>query len=270
MLAAALAAAMFAALTCGRADDPTADAAGRSDGRGADSSRTRYRVVVVTNGGRVEGVVELFGVTPPDTVVTITTNGDGQPPASASDSTAAVCGGPTLLVSLVERQGNALGETVVWLADLRTGKALPTARRFDVANDQCRIEPRVQAALAGATLNVKSGDPILHRTRFRRVSSGETLETVEHTDAGSVVPVERVLRRPGLVEVQSELHPWMRGWIHVFDHPYFAVTSRDGRFALDTVPPGRWRLVAWHPRLGVRDTVVTVTEREVVRAGIRF
>jgi hypothetical protein len=39
----------------------------------------------------------------------------------------------------------------------------------------------------------------------------------------------------------------MHAWVFVFDHPWFAVTGRDGRFQLSAVPPGRYTLAVLHP-----------------------
>lgn len=36
----------------------------------------------------------------------------------------------------------------------------------------------------------------------------------------------------------------------VFDHPHFGIPSADGRLTLDEVPAGRYRISAWHERIG--------------------
>jgi hypothetical protein len=38
----------------------------------------------------------------------------------------------------------------------------------------------------------------------------------------------------------------MRAWLVVRDNPYFAVTDESGRFRITDVPPGRYKLTAWH------------------------
>jgi hypothetical protein len=216
-----------------------------ADGRAASVRRLPpYRERSVANGGRLEGTVELREAAPADTVV------------APQGELALLCGGTALRVPLVEAQGRRLGETVVWLEDVREGKPLPRSRRFSLESERCRFRPRVQGAIAGGILNLMSADAIVHRTSL--VRNGAVVETVEHPDAGSVVPLESVLAAPGLVEARSETIPWLRAWIHVFDHPYFAVTQRDGRWSLDSIPPGTHRLVFWHPRFGARDTTVSV------------
>lgn len=175
-----------------------------------------------------------------------------------------VCG--TEVSSDVARvYGDHVAGTMVWLADARTGKRLPQERRFEILTEHCRLVPRVQGAILGGTLNVRSEDAAMHRTRFTAYPSGRPLAVVRENDAGQVVPVEQVLGEPGQVAVTCDVHPWTRGWIFVFDHPYFATSDRSGAFVLDSVPPGRYRIVAWHERLGVADDTVWVTGGQVSR-----
>ncbi|HEX6536068.1 MAG TPA: DUF2012 domain-containing protein [Gemmatimonadaceae bacterium] len=222
--------------------------------RAEEPARPPYRVVDVRNGGAIVGRVLATGPTPDDTTV-----------AASADS--GVCGA-TRVVPLVERRGDRLENVVVWLDDARAGKPLPAERRYEIEHDACAIEPRVQAAVAGGMLNVRSSDRAVHRARFIR--SGATIDLVQETDAGQVVPTEKVLARPGLVEVRCDRHPSTRAWIRVFDHPYYAVTNRDGTFTLDSVPPGTYTLEAWQPRLGVRTMKVTVGKGTDVKVDVAF
>ena len=254
-LARAIAVGVALAIAAGCDRDDARAAPARARDGAAHLRRAPYRVVAVDSGGRVEGTVSLSVEPPPDTIVAL-------PPDARP------CGGDSLRIPLAEHSGPMLGEAIVWLADIRGGKPLPLARRFAITSEQCQLVPRVQAAIAGGMLNVRSADPVPHRTRFALAGSGTTLATVEHTDAGQVVPEPSVLRQPARVEARSELYPWMRAWIQVFDHPYFAVTTRDGTFALDAVPPGTYRLVAWHPRFGTRDTMVAVSPVSTSRVEI--
>jgi hypothetical protein len=214
-----------------------------------DTAREPYRIAAVAPSNRVSGVVELRAdaPVPPDTLIAL-----GVP---------AACG--TVRYPLVVRDGRRLGEVVVWLDDVREGKALPNARRYELSNERCQLLPRVQGALTDGMLNLKSADAIPHRTSL--LLDGDSVALIDHPDAGSIVPVERALARPGLLTASSATLPWMRAWIQVFDHPYFAVTARDGRWSLDSVPAGSWRLVAWHPRYGRKDTTVVVPSATEIR-----
>lgn len=220
----------------------------------AEPARPPYRVTDVRNAGTIVGRVLVTAPTPEDTSVTVTTDPD-------------VCG-PSRQVPLVERRGDRLENAVVWLDDVRAGKPLPAERRYEIEHDRCAIIPRVQAAIAGGMLNVRSTDAIVHRARF--VRDGATIDLVQETDDGQVVPTGKVLARPGLVEIRCDTHPWTRAWILVFDHPYFAVTNRDGTFTFDSVPPGRYTLRTWQSRLGERERTVTVKRGEDAKVEVAY
>jgi hypothetical protein len=61
-------------------------------------------------------------------------------------------------------------------------------------------------------------------------------------------PVRRAFDKPGVVELTSAAGGyWMRAYLFVADHPYYALTDPHGRFELSGVPPGRYEAVCWHP-----------------------
>jgi hypothetical protein len=48
--------------------------------------------------------------------------------------------------------------------------------------------------------------------------------------------------------IKCDVHPWMKSYTQVFDHPYFAVTAADGTFKISSVPDGTYDIVAWQER----------------------
>jgi hypothetical protein len=208
------------------------------------SGTSSYKTIALVAPGRVVGTVIVRGELPPDTVVRPT-------------SDTAVCGAEVTAVA-IEHDAEKLAGAVVWIDGLHAGKPLPVVKRYDVVNDGCLLRPRVQAAVVGGTLDVRSLDPIIHRTRLLRSGETKPIALVTETDEGQVVPLDHALDEPGLIELRCDQHPWTRGWIAVFDHPYFAVTGRDGAFTIDSVPPGQYTLHVWHERLGAITRPVTV------------
>jgi hypothetical protein len=196
-----------------------------------------YKARAVTDGGTVTGVVSLAGTAPGDTTV--------RPDAALLRP----CGA-SLVDRTVHTRGAFVEDAVVWLADVKGGKPVSGTRRHELTMDRCQLSPRALAVASGGTLNVHGRDPLSLRLRATAWPAGEVRATWRLTDAGQVVPDDRVLTDAGTLEVRGESLPWVRAWVLVFDHPYFAATADAGRFTLDSVPPGRYTLVAWHPRLG--------------------
>ena len=232
---------------------------------GVVATRPAYVVRPAADAGRITGTVQLDAAPPPDTTVT----------PSADD--VHTCG-RSLRLPTVETKAGGVAGAAVWLVGVGAGKAFPDVRRSELALDGCRLQPHIVAAVAGGALNVHGVDELDARIRFTRVEGGggddapgTVLLRVTTTDAGQVVPSERVVATAGTVEARGELQPWMRAWVLAFDHPYFATTDANGAFVLDGVPPGTYRLVAWHDRLGRVEQGVSVpaggTVGVVVRVG---
>jgi hypothetical protein len=52
----------------------------------------------------------------------------------------------------------------------------------------------------------------------------------------------------------------------VMENPYFSMTGADGRYFITNVPPGTYKLKAWHERMPADEQVVVVPTNGVVQA----
>lgn len=177
------------------------------------------------------------------------------------------CGSQQPDESLLIGPGGALQNAVVYLADPPKLAQPPPPKDASLDQRSCRYVPHVLAAQAGAKLAVVNSDPILHNVN---AAAGE------RTAFNVAFPVQgqkrlMPLTRPGLLRAGCNAgHTWMSAWIHVFEHPFFAVTDKDGGFTLSGVPPGRYTLAVWHEKLGTRKVEVTVPERGAAQAAVDF
>jgi len=106
------------------------------------------------------------------------------------------------------------------------------------------FEPRVVAARAGDTLQFINTSKNIHNINY---------ESDSETSGGLLPPAPGGFRLKKPLVVQTtpisfscNICPWMSGRLRVFDHPYFALTDKDGRFEIKDAPVGKWRIVYWH------------------------
>ena len=56
-----------------------------------------------------------------------------------------------------------------------------------------------------------------------------------------------VFKEPEMkMNMKCFMHPWMSGYVHVLEHPFFAVTGEDGTFTIKGLPPGEYEVACLH------------------------
>jgi plastocyanin len=205
--------------------------------------------------GDVEGTVRLTGKAP---VL--------EPHRPTADH--AVCGpearpSEALLVSGPAGVKNA----VVFIAHERMeGWRSPTT--FVLDQRRCTFVPRVLIVPPGSTVEVLNSDGILHN--FHTVARlNPSLNLAQPARAR---PLRVTLEHPEVVEVKCDVHGtgFMRAWIVVSAHSYYALTDENGQFRLPDVPPGPHTLEVWHEVLGTKRIPMTVGREGSVRVTVEF
>lgn len=149
-----------------------------------------------------------------------------------------------------------VAEVLITLEGVSASRSAAPARTAILDNRGCRFVPRVQVVPLGTRLEVLNSDPILHT-----VHAYLGTETLFHL----ALPVIRqrvwaTLDRSGLIRIDCDVgHTWMRAYILVRADGFATVTGADGAFRMAGVPPGSFRLRAWHETLGIREASFTVT-----------
>jgi RNA polymerase sigma factor (sigma-70 family) len=152
------------------------------------------------------------------------------------------------------REGG-LANVVVRIASGWSGSARPPAGAVTFEQRACRYQPRVLVAQVGQTVAVENADVVVHEVRAR-IGGAQVLARSQAR--GAPAAELRVERAGDVLRFGGDGHAAMVAYAVVSESPFFAVTDQDGRFRLEGVPPGRYRLEAWHERLGTRQVEVTV------------
>jgi hypothetical protein len=168
---------------------------------------------------------------------------------------------------LIDRSGGMSG-VVVSLEVAPVAEGLDPQKENLLSNTGCNYAPRVLAMRKGERLNVKNNDPKLHIPHS--YLDQRTVFNLSLPFRGTSIDATKKIRRPGIMKVVCDTHAWMLAYIHVFDHPFFAVTDDRGAFTIAKVPPGTYMLKAWHEDAGVRIQEITVLPNEETRVNFEF
>ncbi|MGB0911330.1 MAG: hypothetical protein ACPGYT_13285, partial [Nitrospirales bacterium] len=194
----------------------------------------------------VEGRITFHGSLPPDRQIDVTRDAE-------------YCG-QSLSEALVIRDADTKGvsEVVVSIEGIEKSHHTRPQKSTQLANEKCLFRPRTQIAFRGSRLGITSVDPVLHNTHIHHKTKTFLNVAVPPNNR----PIIKTLARPGMLDVRCDAHKFMEATIHVFQHPYFAMTGAKGIFKIPDVPPGTYQLNVWHHYLGVHSQTIHVPETD--------
>jgi plastocyanin len=131
----------------------------------------------------------------------------------------------------------------------------------------CRYVPHVLGLMAGQTLKVLNSDLTEHNVHPMPRNNGDWNEFQMARGA----PLTKTFQHPEIMmPVQCNQHPWMKAYLSVLPHPYYAVTAQDGSFQIKDLPPGEYAVVAIHEKLGEQTVKIKVGPKETAKTSFSF
>jgi plastocyanin len=152
--------------------------------------------------------------------------------------------------------GGKLRDVVVRIKNGTTGTHAAPAQPVVLDQQECMYRPRVVGMIAGQRIVARNSDGTFHNVHG--TLNGKLLWNKPQAAGAPELSLPAAARPGDVVEVVCDVHPWMRAYAVVHDHPFFAVTGDDGAFELKGLAPGTYTLEAWHPRLGARSMTVKI------------
>lgn len=246
-----------------------------------------YEETDVKNGGTITGKVTLKGPIPPPRVFPLILYPFGPFCKRISDGQ-----GNVQLEEFYVDEGGGLKDAIVAVQGVKKGKPFPHINSKWVTED-CMFHP------AEASFNekyVKDMDGMLHHEHplvtvleNRQPISMINLDPVIHNiqvfqkEKGNIIlnvplPVSNAPRGgilkfgPGkrIAQMICGIHEFMQSWGFVVDNPYYTNTKRDGNFTIDKLPPGKYKVTAWHPHMNPIEKEITVPANGNVTVDFEF
>ena len=169
-----------------------------------------------------------------------------------------ICGKEKDAEDLVLSAKRGVLNAVVWLENPPRGarweNPLP---KVEMDQKGCVFAPRVVVVPVGGTVDFLNSDRLLHNLHSQSKDNAPFSRT---QSLGRTIPI--TFTKPEIVAITCDLHSWMRSWVVVADHPFYAVTDQAGGFTIPSVPPGKYTVRMWHEALGSATREIVVGPKE--------
>lgn len=196
------------------------------------------------DGGTVVGKVVLDGTAP--ALAPLIKKGD----ANIKDKE--VCGEMDVPdESLLVGEAGGVANVFVYLRRAPKGYKAPEVKDT-VTLDQkgCVFLPHAATIRVGQTILVKSSDAVQHNLHtFPQRNDPSNLLIKASEDKGVALKYTKPESDP--IEVKCDIHAWMSSYHLILDHPFMAVTDKDGNFKIEGLPAGTHEFRVWHERAGL-------------------
>jgi len=207
------------------------------------------------NGGTIGGRVSFTGVAPPPKTIDMSAN----PQCERTHR-----GQPAKTEDVIVNSNATLRNVFVWVKSGLPARnwAIPST---PVTLDQqtCMYRPRVIGVMVGQNVQITNSDPVNHNIHPVPEINAEWNDM---QSAGEGPKLRSFSRQEVMVPVKCNVHPWMRAYIGVVAHPFFAITGDDGSFTIKGLPPGTYIIQTWHEEYGTQEQQVTVGSGETKAA----
>ena len=190
---------------------------------------------------------------------------DGTPPADRPMRTASATLSPQSSIEVGPDGG--LAHVFVWVSNGPENEG--QARRKEpvlLEQRQDGFAPRIVAVQAGQPLAIRNRSSTARRMKFISTNNGVFSVRIpnqrlvyqrifDEPEIGIRLHGESRLEQPG---ASPGGYPGGRAYVHVVEHPFHAITGRDGRFSITNLPAGRYELSFWHESLALMPDPVSI------------
>ena len=250
-----IALAAFYAAGCGGGGNGGASGNGGGDGGGDGGAAAGG--VDPSMAGSLSGSVSFEGSAPDMATIDMSAEAD----CAARHET------PPKELTVVVNDNATLANVFVYVKEGLEDRSFPTPED-KVVIDQvgCRYMPHVSGVQKGQTLSFKNSDGLLHNVKaVPSVNRGFNISQPMNMETDREFRMVEVM-----IPIECNVHGWMKSYVGVLDHPYFAVSNTMGEFKIDMLPPGDYVIEAWHERYGTSTANVTIVTGETAEVSFSF
>ena len=159
---------------------------------------------------------------------------------------------------VVNPKNKGIKNVVVYVYTGRGGSKLddvePAGNTHELVNQDCRFEPHIVIAQTGDTLKVTNPDDVGHNANLSFFNNKQQNLMIPATQEKDVA-LEK--SEPAPIPVDCNIHPWMKAYVVVLDHPFAAVSDENGEMTIKGLPAGEELVFrAYHESGSIKEVVI--------------
>ena len=223
----------------------------------ASTSGWAYQEMEVTNGGTIQGKVTLIGEMPYPRIyhLILFPNIDMCAEIDTDDEMNRV------LEDFKVSPDGGLKDVVVTLKHVDAGKPF-NKEPINITAENCKFLPDVNVIRQGESFKIDNIDAVMHNSQVYQKERGKILLNIP-------IPAEEVSdgkitfkRKYKIMQMICGMHEFMQTWGYRVQNPYYAQTKIDGNFKIDNIPPGEYKVTAWHYLIKRQSQMVKIAAGE--------
>ncbi len=224
-----------------------------------------YQEVEVKNGGTIQGKATLIGKMPFPRIyhLILFPNIDMCAEIDTDDEMNRV------LDDFKVSPDGGLKDVVVTIQHVDAGKPF-NKEPINIVAENCKFLPDVSIIRQGETFKVDNLDAVMHNSQVYQKERGKILLNIP-------IPAEEVSdgkitfkKHYKIMQMICGMHEFMQTWGYRVQNPYYSQTKIDGNFKIDNIPPGEYKLTAWHYLMKKQTQKIKIASGETVDLSFVF
>ena len=224
-----------------------------------------YQEIEVKNGGTIQGKATLIGKMPFPRIyhLILFPNIDMCAEIDTDDEMNRV------LDDFKVSPDGGLKDVVVTIQHVDAGKPF-NKEPINILAENCKFLPDVSIIRQGETFKVDNLDAVMHNSQVYQKERGKILLNIP-------IPAEEVSdgkitfkKHYKIMQMICGMHEFMQTWGYRVQNPYYSQTKIDGNFKIDNIPPGEYKLTAWHYLMKRQTQKIKIAAGETVDLSFVF
>lgn len=163
---------------------------------------------------------------------------------------------PARMEWLVVSDSGELKNAFVWIKEGADNYPAPEEHAV-LDQNGCIYSPHVLGVQVGQVVDILNTDGTLHNVHsLPKLNPQFNVAMPKFKKKKEVTFTKQEMMFP----IKCDVHPWMKCYVAVVNHPFFDVTGEDGTFEISGLPAGTYTLEVWHEKLGTKTVSVTVAD----------